>query len=177
VQVFLIPVSDSYVSRLPVAGLLGAVRWCESFVCEYNLFTRLLIVGWLSLWAVRMVQAPTGARPGVRFWHTRHRGCNGQTTALRCWSSTRQKLVCVCMCVCVCVCVCVCGLLCRSLSRLNLLKRLQWTDNSFEMLVFDQTEIGACVCVLLCRSLLHLNLLKRLQWTDDSFEMLVFDQA
>ena len=69
------------------------------------------------------------------------------------------------------------GLLCRSLSRLNLLKRLQWTDNSFEMLVFDQTEIGACVCVLLCRSLLHLNLLKRLQWTDDSFEMLVFDQA
>ena len=56
-------------------------------------------------------------------------------------------------------------------------QRLQWTDNSFEMLVFDQTEIGACVCVLLCRSLLHLNLLKRLQWTDDSFEMLVFDQA
>ena len=125
-QVFLIPVSDSYVSRLPVAGLLGAVRWCESFVCEYNLFTRLLIVGWLSLWAVRMVQAPTGARPGVRFWHTRHRGCNGQTTALRCWSSTRQKLARVCV------------LLCRSLLHLNLLKRLQWTDDSFEMLVFDQ---------------------------------------
>jgi len=70
--------------------------------------------------------------------------------------------------------VCVCGLLCRSLSRLNLLKRLQ-------MLVFDQAEIGVCVCVcvcgLLCRSLLHLNLLKRLQWTDNSFEMLVFDQT
>jgi len=43
------------------------------------------------------------------------------------------------------VCVCVCGLLCRSLLHLNLLKRLQWTDSSFEMLVFDQAEIGACV--------------------------------
>ena len=29
-------------------------------------------------------------------------------------------------------------------------QRLQWTDNSFEMLVFDQAEIGMCVYVRVC---------------------------